>query len=255
MKTISFIGAGNVATQLSLEFQKNGISVKQIWSKTEEKAKELASKLNCRWTINLNEIEDVDLIIVSVKDDFLEEVIENLNLNNSPIVHTSGSIGLDVFKNKQGTGILYPLQTFSKFIPMNLTDVPFCIESENKEFEKKLTKIAHKISNSVHLLSTEKRKKLHLAAVFACNFSNHMLSISEKIMKENDLDFEMLKPLILQTFEKIKTNSPNSVQTGPAIRKDYKVIKNQIDSLNSEELKQIYKQITNNIIKLKNDNQ
>ncbi|MBT6965455.1 MAG: DUF2520 domain-containing protein, partial [Flavobacteriales bacterium] len=178
MKTISFIGAGNVGTQLSLEFQKNGISVKQIWSKTEEKAKKLASKLNCRWTINLNEIEDVDLIIVSVKDDFLEVVIENLNLSNSPIVHTSGSIGLDVFKDKQETGILYPLQTFSKFIPMNLTDVPFCIESENKEFEKKLTKIAHKISNSVHLLSTEKRKKLHLAAVFACNFSNHMLSIS-----------------------------------------------------------------------------
>ena len=253
MNKITFIGTGNVATKLSIELQNYGYEIVEIWSKTENSARELSNKIGCKYTTNINDIGKTDLIIICVKDDSLLEVIENLKNNNSSMVHTSGTVGIDVFNEKENCGVLYPLQTFDKNININIKEIPFLIEAKNKELEMKLIKFTNVLSDNVHFINSEKRKIIHLAAVFACNFTNHMLSISEKIMNDNGLDFELLKPLILQTIEKIKTNPPKSVQTGPAKRKDFKIIIKQIDSLEDTSLKTIYKLISEHIISTQNE--
>ena len=160
-----------------------------------------------------------------------------------PFAHTSGSVCL------KNVGVFYPIQTFSKNIPLDLKKVPFCVSAKNKDFENILFKVAKSISNHVYQIDEKQRKVLHLAAVFACNFSNNMYAIAQDLLKKSDLDFEMLKPLIIETANKIRQHSPKSVQTGPAKRRDMQTIENHIDLLEDEDLKRLYKLITNQIQK------
>ena len=249
MKKITFIGSGNVATNLSLELQKKGYEIVEIWSKTKESAIILANKLNCNIISNLEELSETDLIIVSVKDKYIKEIIDKIADKNIDIVHTSGSVNLSVFTENKNHAVFYPLQSFNKNIDVNFSDLPICIESNNKKFEEELMKIANSISQSVHLINSEQRERLHIAAVFACNFINHMLSISNKIMEDNNMDFNMLKPLIEHTINKAIQNTPKEMQTGPAIRKEYNVIEKHLNLLEeTNDLKNIYSEITNHII-------
>jgi len=246
---ITFIGSGNVAWHLSDILQKNNHNIVEIWSKSEKNAKLLAAKLNCSIISDLNVLKSTDLIIISVKDDFIIDVLNKIEDFNIPIVHTSGSVGIDIFQNRDNFGIFYPVQSFNKNIDVDFNEIPICIEANNSKLEKTLLNLANSISNSVHLLNSKQREQLHIAAVFASNFTNHMISISEKILNSNKMSFDLLKPLIKNTFEKIKNNPPKDVQTGPAIREDYLIIEKHLKLLEeSDDLKIIYSNISNHII-------
>ena len=254
MKKITFIGAGNVATVLSSKLKNEGFEIVEIWSKTEKSARDLALKLDSNFTTNLNDLQHTDLFIIAVKDDFIKQTIHLITNKETPIVHTSGCVGIDVFSNKKNFGVFYPLQSFNKEIALDFRNLPICIESNNTSLEYDLIEIANSITKSVHQLNSEQRKKIHIAAVFACNFSNHMLSISEDIMKNNNLDFNLLKPLIENTFQKIRNNEPKDMQTGPAFREDRKVMEDHLKQLeNKKEFKELYSKISESIINFKDD--
>tara|TARA_B100001094_G_scaffold204536_1_gene198445 strand:+ start:726 stop:1487 length:762 start_codon:yes stop_codon:yes gene_type:complete len=245
---VTLIGSGNVSWHLSDILQKNGHEIVEVWSRSERNARLLSSKLNCNIISSLNDLENTDLIIMSVKDDVIVEVLNKIKESNAPIVHTSGSVGSDVFKNRENFGVFYPIQSFNKNIVANFNETPICIEANNSELEEKLIILAKSISKSVHLLNSKQREQLHIAAVFSSNFTNHMMTISEEILNSNKMSFDLLKPLIKNTFEKIKNNHPKDVQTGPAIRKDYLIIEKHIELLKKhDDLKAIYSTISNHI--------
>ncbi len=251
IKTITLIGAGNVATHLGKAFLNQGFNINEVYSKSLENAVLLASKLNASACDKIEQLNSgSDAYLICIKDDFIVSIADLLPFKHKLIAHTSGSIGLDVLNQFENYGIFYPLQTFSKEVEVDIAEVPFCIEGANNETESMLMELGNSLSKSVYKINSEQRKKIHLAAVFACNFSNYMYTVSEDILSENDIDFDILKPLILETAKKIQDNTASSMQTGPAKRNDEAVIKNHIEMLaDSKDYQDIYKIITNNIIK------
>ena len=174
MKNIILVGAGNVSTHLGIALKNCNYKIVQVYSRSIENAKKLAQKLNTNFTNDLTQLKTADLIIVSVNDDAISTILSKLK--NTAIVHTSGSIGMDVFEaNFSDFGVFYPLQTFNKDIELTISEIPFCIEGNSKPFEKELIKIAKNLSSNVRTMNSAQRKQLHIAAVFACNFSNQML--------------------------------------------------------------------------------
>ena len=248
MKNIILLGSGNVATHLGIALKNSNYNVIQVYSKSIENAKVLANKLETHFTNDLTELKSADLIIVSINDDTILSVLSKLR--NDAIVHTSGTTGLDIFKEKfSNYGVFYPLQTFNKEVDINISEIPFCIEGNSIEFEKQLIKIAKALSNNVVKMNSEQRKKLHIAAVFACNFSNHMYSIADNFLAKENIDFKILLPLIRKTITKLESNKPKEVQTGPAKRKDIDIIQEHISNINEKEIKELYHKISLNIMK------
>ena len=248
MKNIILVGSGNVATHLGIALQNCNYKIVQVYSRSIENAKKLAQKLNTNFTNDLTQLKTADLIIVSVNDDAISTVLSKLK--NTAIVHTSGSIGIDVFEpNLSNFGVFYPLQTFNKDIELTISEITFCIEGNSKEFEKELIEIAKNLSSNVITMNSAQRKQLHIAAVFTCNFSNHMCSIADDLLTEKDIDFKILLPLIKQTIANLNTNRPKVVQTGPAKRKDIKIIQEHINLIQQEDIKELYQKISNSIIK------
>ena len=243
MKKIILIGSGNVTHHLGHAFCNAGHQIVQVISKSKTNAKVLAQKLNADFETDIGKIKQANFAIIAVNDDVIAAVTSKIE--NMPFAHTSGSVSIEK------AGVFYPLQTFSKEVFLDVKEVPFCISAEDKVFETTLLEVANSISNKVFQINERQRKVLHLAAVFACNFSNQMYVIAEDVLKKSDLDFEMLKPLIAETANKIKEQNPQKAQTGPAKRKDLQTIKNQIDLLEDEDLKYIYKLITDQILKQK----
>jgi predicted short-subunit dehydrogenase-like oxidoreductase (DUF2520 family) len=230
IQNIILIGAGNVATHLGLAIQKTGRWIVQVYSKTEENARQLSEKLHADYSVDLKTIStEADLYIVSVTDDVIGKIAKSLRLKGKMIVHTSGSVSMDVLKNcSDNFGVLYPLQTFSKTREIDLSIVPLCIEANSKDNLQLLERFSKELSRKVVEVDSEKRKILHLAAVFASNFPNFMFSIADKILTENKLDFELLRPLILETAMKVQELKPEEAQTGPARRGDEEILKKHI---------------------------
>mgnify|MGYP000023641969 FL=1 len=249
MKKIIFIGAGNLATHLSSAMKEQGYNIIQIYSKSLKNAKILGSFLSCDYTDDLHQINDTaDLYIFSVKDTALQECIRSVKPNKALWVHTAGSIPLSVFEpHAKRYGVFYPLQTFSKNKKVNFSNIPFFVEANSEKDTTLLTDMALKISQDVRVISSEQRKYIHLAAVFACNFTNHMYAISEKLLKEHGLPFDILQPLIQETADKIKKISPVTAQTGPAVRYDENVMNKQLSLLEDDQLKEIYRLLSKNI--------
>ena len=248
MRSISFIGSGNVATHLGLALKNKNYQIKQVFSRTLENAKILAQSLDAEATNDLLSLRTVDLIIISIKDNEISEIIKKIN--NSPIVHTSGSVDITVFENNfKQCGVFYPLQTFNKDINLDFSNIPICIETNNKEFEIKLRDLANCISNKVIYMNSEQRKQLHIAAVFSANFSNHMFLIAENILNKAGIRFSILLPLIQQTIKKLEKNKAKDIQTGPARRKDTSIIKDHLSNIKDKDIKEIYHKISASIIK------
>ena len=226
---IVIIGSGNVATHLGRE-------LKTYFSK------------------DINSIDRTsDIFIIAVKDDAIDKVSKKLKLKNKILVHTSGSVDMNVLKKySQNYGVLYPLQTISKEKKIDFKKVPICIEANNRQTEKKLFIIGKSISENVCYVNSEKRKILHLASVFACNFTNHMYFIAEQILKKEKISFDLLNPLIEETAKKILNSnmSPADAQTGPAKRNDKKILREHLHILSKNKYyRDIYKMISNNIIR------
>lgn len=250
---IVLLGAGNVATHLALAFQKSGQAVIQIYSKHFENAVGLAKKLNCGYTDSLKAIDKTaDIYIIAVKDDAVVEVAEQLKLKGKIVAHTSGCVDMSVLKRSSGNyGVFYPLQTFSKSNKVNMKAVPLCLEASNSATLKILSALAKHISNNVQQINSEQRRTIHLAAVFACNFSNHMYVIAENVLKSDNLSLDILKPLIEETAKKIQNASPVEMQTGPAVRNDKKTMDSHLLLLDeSKEYRKLYELISKNITDL-----
>lgn len=250
---IVIFGAGNVATHLSMILKEEGFLIKCIYSKTIEAAKTLALKLDSHYTNEITQIPvEADLYIIAVKDEVIEEIVKHIKLKYGIIVHTAGSISIKVFENRfENYGIFYPLQTFSKSRKVDFSDIPICIEANNKLLEKKLIGLAECLSSSVHLINSEERKILHLAAVFACNFANHMYSVASEILNQSDISFDLLKPLITETVKKAIDSEPINAQTGPSVRNDQNVIQKHLEMLkHNSEFEKIYRFVSESIFKL-----
>ncbi len=250
MKVV-LIGAGNLATRLSLALYKAGVRIIQVYSRTSAHAAELAARLDCSYTDKPEEVTAAgDLYIYSLKDEALPSVLPRITPNRGLWVHTAGSMPMAVFKGfVPRYGVLYPLQTFSKEREVDFSGIPFFIEAVTGEDALLLKKIAGLLSDKVQMLSSEKRKIVHLAAVFACNFTNHMYVLADNILKENGLSFDLMLPLIGETAAKVKDMPPSDAQTGPAIRYDKNVMQRHLDMLGSEEQKEVYEIISKNIHK------
>lgn len=250
-KTIALIGAGNVATHLARQLTNVGYTIVQVYSRSVASASELANRLKVNYTTNLEEITDkANFYIFSIKDSALEEVISNMPHSNGIWIHTSGSMPMNIFKGKvQNYGVLYPLQTFSKTRVIEWKNIPIFIEASDDATYQSINQLAGNISSRVSLLSSEDRKQVHLSAVFACNFVNHMYNIANTIVGKANLSFDILLPLIKETCEKVYTLSPHNAQTGPAVRYDENVISKHIDLLDTPELKKIYQLLSESIHK------
>jgi len=248
------IGSGNVATHMAMAFKEAGLDICGIYSRTFENAKVLAEKLGVNVSKSLAEIpDDADAYLLAVSDSALPEIVKELPALDGVLMHTSGSVGLDVFsENIKRSAVFYPLQTFSKAKQVDFSKVPILLESEDISVLNALQDLGKKISKTVKTIDSKQRKQLHLSAVFLCNFSNYMFHISEDLLKEDNLDFELLKPLLGETIEKLNSLSPAEAQTGPAIRNDKKTLIEHLDMLKKySEYQAIYKLISDQIQKLK----
>lgn len=254
MKRVSFIGSGNVATHLAKGLLAAGMEVVQVFSRDEKNANILAEAVNAQAITDLKELnsEETDLIIISVNDDAIQEVSDLIDSGSTIVVHTSGSIGLSALREHSNMGVFYPLQTFSKNRSMLLSNVPFCLEANSVLTQDSLVYVAGLISSNVSVLDAQARKRIHLAAVFACNFTNHMMAISDLLLKESHQELNLLAPLINETVQKALRHPPVDVQTGPAVRQDQQVLNDQLKQLEGHpEFQKIYKEVSQSIINLK----
>jgi len=245
-----FIGAGNLATHLSKALYDNGFKILQVFSRTEQSAKKLAEIFSSKYTTSVSEIDKTaDIYIVALKDSAVDEVLAQINFNNKLVVHCSGSLPLSALKRySENFGVLYPLQTFSKERDVDFKEIPIFIESNSDKNEELLIQIASEISNSVSVLNSEKRIILHISAVFACNFVNHFYTIAADILKSKDIQFDVLKPLILETAKKVQEMEPELAQTGPAVRFDENIINAHLQELNDfGDYRQLYMSVSKSI--------
>lgn len=260
IEKVVFIGAGNLATRLAMAFTENGVTVLQVYSRTMESAQRLAQKVNASFTNDLSlVVEDADLYFVAVKDAAIEEILPLLEKKSfKAIVHTAGSIPMNIFERHfDNYGVFYPLQTFSMNRKVDFSTIPVCLETVNPTLLIELRQLAQRFSSSVHVISSEERKTLHLAAVFVSNFVNHLYACGAEITAQKGLNFDLLKPLILETAQKALTMSPLKAQTGPARRNDLQVMGDHLKMLETNpELKKIYSFVSESIyhIHQKQDN-
>ena len=245
-----FIGAGNLATHLSKAFKNRGFEISQVYSRTQLSAKELAATLSVNYTTSADEIDlNADIYFVALKDSALDEVLSQINFGNKLVVHCSGSLPLSMLeKYSENIGVFYPLQTFSKSRDVVFKEIPVFIESNSDKNEELLLQLAREISDSVSIIDSDRRKTLHISAVFACNFVNYFYSVAVDILKSKDIPFDVLKPLIRETAEKVQEMHPEKAQTGPAVRFDESIIKAHLNELNEfPDYRKLYKSISKSI--------
>lgn len=248
---IIILGAGNVATHLALALHHAGHEIVQIYSRTEASAKALATQINAQFTNEVDEItNEAELYMYAVSDSALGGLVGGVFAPDAIHVHTAGSISMDIFEGKRKHfGVFYPLQTFSKNKAVNFAEIPVFVEGSNNAVVETLRELASTISNQQFELNSEQRMKMHLSAVFCCNFVNYFYSVAYKLVKENDLPFEVLIPLIMETADKIKTLNPIEAQTGPARRNDIPVMEKHLTQLNNHpQWQQLYNQLSQMII-------
>ncbi|MEP6646668.1 MAG: Rossmann-like and DUF2520 domain-containing protein [Saprospiraceae bacterium] len=247
------IGAGRLAHQLMPALQDAGCRIIQVYNRTPETAKSLAEQFtSCSFTSNIEEIvKDADAYFMTLSDDvihpFAEKLVDQIN-SQSLVVHCSGSLGLEVIPFERKAGF-YPLQSFSDQQDLSFRYIPIIITAQDDDIWIMLDQVAGRLSSTVYRMTEQQKSILHVAAVFANNFSNHMLTMAETICNEHHLPFEILKPLILETFSKAILSGPKASQTGPAIRGDQKTIEKHLRLLeNNPELREVYEVVTKSIM-------
>lgn len=243
MISVSILGAGNVATHLFKAFnESNEVTVNQWYNRNLKTIHPFKNKVSI--CDNISNLEEVDIYLLAVSDDAISELSSSLDFENRLVVHTSGSVNIHDLDRKNRRGVFYPLQTFSKDVEMDFYDVPFCIETLDKNDLNLLKSLADAIGSKSYKISTEQRQTLHLAAVYVNNFVNQLYRIGHEITDVKNINFDILKPLILETAKKVQTVSPYMAQTGPAKRNDKKTIKKHLKLLDNDIHEDIYKLLT-----------
>lgn len=251
--SIVFVGAGNLATNLAKALYRKGFRIVQVYSRTEESARMLAGEVEADYTTDLEQlVPDARLYIVSLKDAALVELLPAIvagKNENVLFVHTAGSIPMNVWEGKaRQYGVFYPMQTFSKQREVDFAEIPFFIEASSAEEVEFLKAIAATLSNHIYEATSEQRKSLHLAAVFTCNFTNHMYALAAELLKQYNLPFEVMLPLIDETARKVHELEPKAAQTGPAMRYDENVINHHLGMLaDHPEMQRLYQLISQSI--------
>lgn len=254
IELIAFVGAGNVAWHLAPVLDNAGFIVREVYSRNAGNSSQLVNRLyqaEVRNSLDFSD-SDVEAIILTVPDDALDEVAANIVMpSGALLVHTSGSNPLSAL-DKAGipdTGVIYPLQSFSKGAKVNLDETPVFVEGSNPSVTRHLMTIGRAISSTVLAISTEKRMALHLAGVFASNFTNHMIAIAFELMEQQGLEPQWLEPLIAETINKGLDTGPESAQTGPARRGDVKILQKHVEFLKKDKiLREIYTLISQHIL-------
>jgi predicted short-subunit dehydrogenase-like oxidoreductase (DUF2520 family) len=247
---VTIIGTGNVATVLGKLIFANKHSIHQVYGRNINAAKVLANQLNAKAIDNLEELNnDADIYIVAVSDKSIETVCNQINLKDKMVLHTAGSVGIDILKNVSNKyGVLYPIQSLRKAMDIT-TPIPFLVDGNNEETKLTIENFAKTLSNKVEIGKDDKRLKLHTAAVFACNFVNFMYLQSANFCEANSIDFSLLQALIEETATRLRTHHPKDVFTGPAVRKDISTIEKHLNQLSSNPTaQQLYRQISEMIM-------
>lgn len=252
---IAIIGAGNVATHLAVSLKKCGHNICGIYSRTFTSADTLAKKVDCLSIQRLEDLPEADFYIFSITDQNLPQLIENFKKSHQGKgiwIHTAGSVDMNVFEQHHTQyGVVYPMQTFSKNKELTFKDIPLFIEASDDACLQKISALAKCLSTKVEYLPSKARGQLHIAAVFACNFTNHCYAIAEELLKENGLSPHLLWPLIEETTQKIHLLPALEGQTGPAIRKDYTILQQHYRLLAGHPIFQnIYQLMSDSIQKL-----
>lgn len=246
MLSVTLIGAGNVATHLYKALNNaKGISVLQWYNRNIKAIASYQNEVNI--TDNLDELKDADIYIIAVSDDAIGSLSSKLPFTNKLVVHTSGSVSLHELDKKHRRGVFYPLQTFTKNADIAFSEIPICIEIENKADLQTLKTLSQALGCKQYRVNSDQRAALHLAAVFVNNFTNQLYRIGHEITESKSVDFNILKPLIKETAKKIESLSPYMAQTGPAKRDDKKTIKKHLKALDKDIHKEIYELLTKSI--------
>lgn len=254
ISSVSIIGSGNLANHLALALYRNQIKITNVYSRNFNNATVLARQVDATPIKGIHLLEPADLIIICVSDSVIAEINNSLKVKTL-VVHTSGSTSIDVLTGKINYGVIYPFQTFSKDVDVDFSKVPVFVEANTQNNASLLKELAEKVSANVRLLNSKQRLKLHLSAVFANNFSNHMYAIAREILLEANLPFELLSHLIEETTAKaLKSGDPVKVQTGPAVRGNFNIMEQHKEILAHRPLWQkIYTFVSNSIMERETD--
>ncbi|WP_036154116.1 Rossmann-like and DUF2520 domain-containing protein [Maribacter forsetii] len=246
MISVVIVGSGNVAQNLFHAFQNSAdVTVKQIIGRNREHLAFVQDNalISTEFTSDIS----ADVYILAISDDAINSVGESLKNAKGILVHTSGATPLDAIKYAKRPGVFYPLQTFTKGKIISFHDVPICIEATNNKDLETLTILGKQLSKNVVEIDSVQRKTLHVAAVFANNFTNYMYTMGSEICTEHDLDFSLLKPLIAETAAKLNTLTPMQAQTGPAKRGDQKTLHNHLQIITDKHQRELYTLLSNAI--------
>ena len=249
------IGAGNVATHLGDALLRAGYQILQVYSRTEVSASTLSKRLGTSYTTSLDDLRcDANIYIVALKDDVLQELLPLIvkGREHALFVHTAGSIPMQIWEGIANRyGVLYPMQTFSKQRKVDWNEVSVFVEALQEQDLEMLKELANNLTPKVYEATSEQRKSLHIAAVFACNFSNHMYTLCDLLLSRQGLPFEVMLPLIDETTRKIHQLRPKDAQTGPAIRYDVNVMNKHLEMLETDKsIQEIYRIISKSIHEL-----
>ncbi len=229
IQTIAIAGTGNVAFHLGKAFKDAGLEITGVFGRDEKKRSALAKQLNTREVEKANDLH-ADLVLICVKDDSIEEISNKID-SELLVVHTSGSIPMNVLHMHQNYGVIYPLQTISKEVKLDFTRVPFLIEASDSEQLKHIAELSARISEDIQVVNSQDRETLHMAAVMVNNFTNHLVATAKSILDEHGLDWKLLLPLLQETTRKLNDSDPLAAQTGPAKRGDLKTIEKHLSKL------------------------
>lgn len=254
---IVIIGTGNVAYNIAQSFQSiNLVNLIQVLNhRNSRESKQFSKQFHCNLVTDYSAInKNADIYIIAVKDDAIAEVVKNLLplMLTGIVVHTSGSVDVSILKSvSQKVGVYYPLQTFYKGANIDWETTPILIEGNSKPVEVKLKQLATSVSKKVKVVDSKVRLQIHLAAVFACNFTNAMYVSAFEIIENNlsKKDTELLMPIMQHSFQKLQKVHPVKAQTGPAMRDDKLVMKKHLNLIkNNKQLTQVYKTLSDLIV-------
>ncbi len=245
MHSIVLLGSGNVAHHLFDAFSKvNSVTITQVYGRTEASLAHFNKK--CSVTTNPSQIQDATVYLLAVNDDAIIEVSGLVKNKKGLVCHTSGAVSLKNLITAR-KGVFYPLQSFTKNQGIDFKNIPICVEAETNTDILLLQEIASTISNNVHAINSDQRRKLHLAAVFVNNFTNHLFQKGAEICQQEGLSFELLKPLIQETVDKLHDLAPKAAQTGPARRNDTNTMQRHLDELKHPLDKKLYQLLSESI--------
>ena len=245
---IVLIGSGNVAFHLAKAFSEAQIPISQIFGRNTAELQKISEQFSIPFSTET--LADADLYIISVSDSSIAEVSQFIKKENCLVAHTSGSVSRESLLGNYRKSVFYPLQTFSKSKKLEYKKIPFFIDAKNEKDAEILKNLALKISENVMFANDEKRKYIHLTAVFACNFVNHLFARAKEISDSQDIPFEYFLPLIDETTQKIHELEPKLAQTGPAVRGDNRILELHEQLITDEEKLKIYKTLNESIKKM-----